>query len=88
MAIPNIASAAIIGAIVLKSGLDLGFDPHVMMLTVAFGASTGFITPISQQSNMLVMGAGGYTFKDFYRVGLPLTIIVGIATVLMMLIFY
>ena len=88
MAIPNIASAAIIGSIVLKTGLSLGFNPYVMMLTVAYGSSTGFITPISQQSNMLVMGAGGYTFRDFYRVGLPLTLIVGVATVLMLLIFY
>lgn len=87
-AIPNIASAAIIGSIALKAGLSHGMDPYILMLTVAFGASTGFITPISQQSNMLVMGAGGYTFKDYMRVGLPLTIITGVVVTLLLIIFY
>src|SRR5690606_1389069 len=87
-AIPNIASAAIIGSIALKAGLSHGMDPYILMLTVAFGASTGFITPISQQSNMLVMGAGGYTFKDFMRVGFPLTIITGVVVTLLLIIFY
>ena len=87
-AIPNIASAAIIGSIALKTGIAHGFDPYILMLAVAYGASTGFVTPVSQQSNMLVMGAGGYTFKDFFKVGLPLTIIVGITAVVMLIIFY
>lgn len=87
-AIPNIATAAIIGSIALKAGLSHDLDPYILMLTVAFGASTGFITPISQQSNMLVMGAGGYTFKDFMRVGFPLTIITGVVVTLLLIIFY
>ena len=87
-AIPNIASAAIIGAIAIEAGVSHGFDPHILMLAVAYGASTAFITPVSQQSNMLVMGAGGYTFRDFLKVGMPLTIITGIAVTLLLILFY
>jgi di/tricarboxylate transporter len=87
-AIPNIASAAIIGSIALEAGVSHGFDPHILMLAVAYGASTGFITPISQQSNMLVMSAGGYTFRDFLKVGMPLTIIMGITISLLLIFFY
>ena len=44
-------------------------------MAVAMGCSTAFLTPISHSANLLVMGPGGYRFKDYARVGLPLTII-------------
>jgi len=50
-------------------------DVEPFILIVAFAAAANFITPIGYQTNLMVYGAGGYTFKDFFRVGLPLTII-------------
>lgn len=45
-------------------------------MTVAVGASCSFLTPIGHQSNTLVMGPGGYRFSDYWKVGLPLTLVV------------
>jgi di/tricarboxylate transporter len=44
-------------------------------MAVALGCSTAFLTPISHSANLLVMGPGGYHFKDYARVGLPLTLV-------------
>lgn len=46
-----------------------------MAMAVAMGASTAFLTPISHSANLLVMGPGGYKFRDYARVGLPLTLV-------------
>ena len=49
------------------------------IMAVMIGASAGFITPIGYQTNLMVYGPGGYRFTDYVRVGLPLSIAVGIA---------
>jgi di/tricarboxylate transporter len=55
---------------------------------VAIGASSAFLTPIGHQSNMLVMGPGGYKFGDYWRMGLAVSIIVvAVATPLILLIW-
>ena len=52
-------------------------------MTIAFGASASFMTPMGYQTNAIVRGAGGYTFSDYLRIGVPLTIIMwALATVL------
>ena len=45
-------------------------------MAVAVASSSGFLTPIGHQSNILVMGPGGYKFKDYWRLGLPLSLMV------------
>jgi di/tricarboxylate transporter len=47
------------------------------------GASCAFITPTGYQTNMMVWGPGGYTFMDFVKIGLPLTVCVGVVAILM-----
>ena len=54
-------------------------DPFLM--AVAVGASAAFLTPIGHQSNTLVMGPGGYRFTDYWRMGLPLSIVVAVVAV-------
>ncbi|XXY95657.1 SLC13 family permease [Sorangium sp. So ce296] len=54
----------------------LGLAPEPLLLGVAFASSAAFATPIASPVNILVMGPGGYQFKDFTRVGLPLQLLV------------
>jgi di/tricarboxylate transporter len=73
----NNAAAAVLAApiaIKLAHGMDASADPFLM--AVAIGASCAFLTPIGHQSNTLVMVPGGYKFSDYWRLGLPLTVLV------------
>lgn len=63
----------------LANGLGVSVDPFLM--AVAVGASCAFLTPIGHQNNTLVMGPGGYRFGDYWRMGLPLEIIVVVVAV-------
>jgi di/tricarboxylate transporter len=74
-----------IGISVAK-GLGVSIDPFLM--AVAIGGSCAFLTPIGHQSNTLVMGPGGYRFSDYWRMGLPLEIIIVILGVPLLLYFW
>jgi di/tricarboxylate transporter len=81
--ITNIVSnnaAAVIGtpvAIAIANGL--GLPAEAFVLAVLFGANMSYATPMAYKTNLLVMNAGGYTFGDFVRIGLPLTLIMWLA---------
>lgn len=66
--------------------MNMNIDPFLM--AVAIGTSCDFLTPIGHQSNTLVMGPGGYKFSDYWRMGLPLSIIVVIVSVPLLLYFW
>lgn len=69
-------AAAVIGTpIAVGIAQQLGVPPEPFVLAVLFGANLSFATPMSYKTNLLVMNAGNYTFNDFLRVGIPLTII-------------
>lgn len=73
----NNAAAAILAAPIalsVASGMDVSADP--LLMAVAIGASCAFLTPIAHQSNTLVMEPGGYNFTDYWKLGLPLSILV------------
>ena len=74
------SSVAVIflGPIAIALGQRYGTSPHLLLLAVTFGSSLAFMLPTSSRSNLLVSGAGGYRAADFFRVGLPFTIVVGI----------
>jgi di/tricarboxylate transporter len=57
---------------------ELGVSADPFIMAAAVGASCDFLTPFGHQSNTLVMGPGGYRYGDYWRMGLPLTIIVGL----------
>lgn len=78
-ALTNIVSnnaAAVIGTpIAISIAAQLGVDPRPFVLAVLFGANMSYATPIGYQTNLLILSAGGYSFSDFLRVGIPLTIV-------------
>jgi di/tricarboxylate transporter len=86
--INNAAAAVLMApiAISLASGLEASADPFLM--AVAVGASCAFLTPIGHQSNTLVMGPGGYRFGDYWRVGLPLEVVIAAVAVPMILLVW
>src|SRR3546814_742872 len=78
--ITNNAVAIIVTPVVIALARDLGVDPRPLVIAVMFAASASFATPIGYQTNTLVYAAGNYRFTDFFKAGIPLTIIVGLAT--------
>lgn len=86
--ISNVASAVLMFSVAqsLSSTLGVSFLPFAMILMV--GASTAFINPAGFQTNLMVQKPGGYVFSDYARVGIPLTIIVGIVVILLAPIMY
>ncbi len=75
------AAVALIFPIALSMSVKLGLDPQPFILTVAYAAAANFITPIGYQTNLMVFGPGKYSFNDFFKLGLPLTIIYMFVTV-------
>jgi di/tricarboxylate transporter len=74
--VSNNASAVIGTPIAISIAHQLQLDPEPFVIAVLFGANMSYATPMAYKTNLLVMNAGGYTFMDFVRVGVPLTIIV------------
>ncbi len=73
--ITNIGAIAIAFPLAFALTTSIGIDGTAFYLTIAFAASAAFITPIGYQTNLIVYGPGGYSFKDFLKIGLPMTII-------------
>ena len=79
--INNAATAVVMAPVALDLADRLGANPDCFLMAVAIGASCAFLTPIGHQNNALIMGPGGYRFGDYWRMGLPLEIvIVAVAT--------
>ncbi len=82
-------AAALIGTpIAIKIAQTLGVPVEGFILAVLFGANLSFATPMAYQTNLLVMNAGGYTFGDFVKVGLPLALVIWAALSIILPIFY
>ncbi len=86
--ITNKAAVALIFPISLTVAYDLSLNPVPFILIVAFAAAANFITPIGYQTNLMVYGPGGYNFKDFFKIGFPLTILYMITTVTILYLYY
>lgn len=78
MFISNTATAVLMAPIALVAARQVGVSPYSFLFAVTLGASMCFASPFSTPPNALVMKAGGYTFMDYVKVGLPLQIIIGI----------
>ena len=78
MFISNTATAVLMAPIALMAAQQVGVSPYSFLFAVTLGASMCFASPFSTPPNALVMKAGGYTFMDYVKVGLPLQIIIGV----------
>ena len=81
----NTATAVIAAPIAIDVATRLNVSPDPFLMAVAVAASCAFLTPIGHKNNTLIMGPGGYHFSDYWRMGLPLEIIIvaiGVPTIL------
>ena len=74
--INNAATAFIMAPIAVGISGTLGLQPDPFLMAVAVGASCAFLTPIGHQCNAMILGPGGYRFWDYWKVGLPLEIVI------------
>lgn len=79
----NAATAVVMAPISVELSGALNLNAEPLLMAVAIGASSAFLTPIGHQNNLLVMGPGGYHFGDYWRMGLPLEVLLVIVSVLL-----
>lgn len=84
----NAAAAVLLAPIAISTADGLGASTDPFLMAVAIGASSAFLTPIGHQSNILVMGPGGYRFADYWRVGLPLEVLIVAVSVPMLMVVW
>jgi di/tricarboxylate transporter len=75
------AVAAVLAPVAIQTAQQVGANPRAMAMGVALATSMAFLTPLGHPVNVLVMGPGGYSFRDYLRVGLPLFLIAGVLIV-------
>ncbi|MDY6944046.1 MAG: SLC13 family permease, partial [Pseudomonadota bacterium] len=79
--ITNNAAAVLMFPFALNIAGDLNVSFMPFAIAIMMGASSSYATPIGYQTNLMVMGPGGYRFSDYFRLGIPLTVVAGIITV-------
>ncbi len=86
--ITNNAAAALIVPVAISVSKTTGLDPIPLMVTVAIAASASFATPIGYQTNLMVYGPGGYKFRDFLKIGVPMNLLMGVVAVMLIYFIY
>ena len=78
------AAVTVVAPIAISAALKLGLEPRSVAMAIAIASSMAFMSPLGHSVNIMVMGAGGYTFRDYARVGIPMTIILVILLLLVL----
>jgi di/tricarboxylate transporter len=86
--IAHAAAVALMFPIALSMATDLGISFMPFAIIIMMGASYSFISPTGYHTNLMIYGPGGYKFTDFFKIGIPLTIVVGIVSVLLTPLFF
>jgi di/tricarboxylate transporter len=84
----NAATAAVMCQIALSAASQLGVNADSLLMAVAIGASCSFLTPIGHQNNTLILSPGGFRFGDYWRLGLPMEIIVVVISLPLLLLVW
>ena len=87
-AMKGAAVSAVVAPIAIQAAQQFGVDPRAMAMGVALATSIAFVTPLGHPVNILMMGPGGYSFKDFFKVGLPLTVLLFFVILIVLPIFW
>ncbi|GJM61622.1 SLC13 family permease [Persicobacter diffluens] len=86
--VTNVGAVSIAFPLALAVAQKMGMDGTPLFLTVAYAASGAFLTPIGYQTNLMVFGPGGYTFSDFIKVGVPITLLYMLVSLAMIYFLY
>jgi di/tricarboxylate transporter len=86
--INNAATVVLMAPIGIGLAKGMGLPVDAFLMTIAIGASAAFLTPIGHQSNTLVLGPGGYRFNDYFRMGVPMSIIILIVATPLVMYFW
>lgn len=84
----NTATTIVAAPIAIQMATTLNVNPDPFLMAVAVAASCAFLTPIGHKNNTLILGPGGYSFGDYWRMGLPLEIIVVVVSIPAILVFW
>lgn len=84
----NAATAAVMCPIAIGTAQQLGVSTSPFLMAVAIGASCAFLTPIGHQNNTLILGPGGFHFGDYWRMGLPLEILITVISIPMLMLVW
>lgn len=84
----NTATAIVAAPVGIQMANTLGVSPDPFLMAVAVAASAAFLTPIGHKNNTLVLGPGGYRFGDYWRIGLPLEVLVIAVSIPSILVFW
>ncbi len=84
----NTATSVLMAPIAFQAAVTLGVAPHAFLMAVAMAASSAFLTPIATPVNTIVLAAGGYRFSDFFKIGLPLLLLMMGLSVLLLPLFF
>ena len=84
----NTATTIVAAPISIQMAQSLGVNPDPFLMAVAISASAAFLTPIGHKNNTLILGPGGYSFGDYWRLGLPLEILIVAVSIPAILVFW
>jgi di/tricarboxylate transporter len=88
MAIDPSLTVIFFGPVAIAFARKISIDPHALVLAVTLGASISFASPFSQRANLLVMAIGGYSIRDYLRVGIPMSLLVSVATIISLAVYF
>jgi len=74
----NSGTCALLAPVAVSSAVQMGINPMALIAAITFGSSAAFAMPVGYQTNLMIYGPGGYRFKDFFRVGIALDILLAI----------
>jgi di/tricarboxylate transporter len=86
--ISNMATALIVIPIAVTAANEIGVSARPVLMTLTIAAAAAFLTPVATPANLMVMGPGGYEFRDYWKLGLPMLILFGMVAVFLVPVFW
>lgn len=86
--VPTAALVVLMAPIVFSTSASMGLSPHGLLMAVAMAASASLMTPVAHPANTMVMSPGGYQFKDYLKVGGPLTLVIFVVLMIVLPLFW